>query len=67
MPWKQVRTALSQLPDKERRLLLMAYFEGYSQSEIAQLTEIPLETVKTTMRVGMTKLRETLNVDSAAW
>ncbi|HEX8568086.1 MAG TPA: sigma-70 family RNA polymerase sigma factor [Pyrinomonadaceae bacterium] len=64
---KQVRTALSQLPENQSSLLLMAYFEGYSQQEIADRTKIPLGTVKTRMRVGMTKLRETLTVDSSSW
>jgi RNA polymerase sigma-70 factor (ECF subfamily) len=62
-----VRTALSQLPENQSSLLLMAYFEGYSQQEIADRTKIPLGTVKTRMRVGMTKLRETLTVDSSNW
>ena len=64
---KQVRTALSQLPENQSSLLLMAYFEGYSQQEIADQTKIPLGTVKTRMQVGMTKLRETLTVDSSSW
>ncbi|HYP49678.1 MAG TPA: sigma-70 family RNA polymerase sigma factor, partial [Pyrinomonadaceae bacterium] len=64
---KQVRTALSQLPENQSSLLLMAYFEGYSQQEIADRTKIPLGTIKTRMRVGMTKLRETLSVDSSNW
>jgi RNA polymerase sigma-70 factor (ECF subfamily) len=64
---KQVRTALSQLPENQSSLLLMAYFEGYSQQEIADRTKIPLGTIKTRIRVGMTKLRETLSVDSSNW
>lgn len=61
---KLVRAALTQLPENQRSLLLMAYFDGYSQTEIAESTNIPLGTVKTRMRVGITKLRETLNIDS---
>lgn len=64
---KHVRTALSQLPETQSSILLMAYFEGYSQQEIADRTKIPLGTIKTRMRVGMTKLRETLSVDSSNW
>lgn len=64
---KHVRTALSQLPENQSSILLMAYFEGYSQQEIADRTKIPLGTIKTRMRVGMTKLRETLSVDSSNW
>lgn len=62
-----VRTALSGLPENQRSLLLMAYFDGYSQTEIAERANVPLGTVKTRMRMGMTKLRETLNADSINW
>jgi RNA polymerase sigma-70 factor, ECF subfamily len=61
---KLVRTALSQLPQNQRKLILMAYFEGYSQSEITKQTGIPLGTVKTRMRLGMNSLRDTLSVNS---
>ncbi len=61
---KQVRSALNQLPENQRSLLLMAYFDGHSQTEIAKSTNIPLGTVKTRMRTGMTKLREALNNNS---
>lgn len=63
---QHVRTALSQLPENQRSLLLMAYFEGYSQLEIAERTSIPLGTVKTRMRMGIIKLRESLNADHPA-
>jgi RNA polymerase sigma-70 factor, ECF subfamily len=55
-----VRAALKELPEEQRAALLMAYFDGFSQSEIAELTNTPLGTVKTRMRTGMTKLRELL-------
>lgn len=61
---KLVRTALNQLPENQRDLLLMAYFEGYTQSEIAKQTGIPFGTVKTRMRLGMNSLRDALTVDS---
>jgi RNA polymerase sigma-70 factor, ECF subfamily len=64
---KSVRTALNQLPETQHSLLLMAYFEGCSQQEIATRTQIPLGTVKTRMRAGMIKLREILNADSNNW
>jgi RNA polymerase sigma-70 factor (ECF subfamily) len=64
---KLVRTALSRLPENQRSLLLMAYFDGYSQTEIASRVNVPLGTVKSRMRIGMTKLRETLNADSGSW
>lgn len=64
---KSVRTALNQLPETQQSLLLMAYFEGCSQQEIAARTQIPLGTIKTRMRAGMIKLREIMNADSNNW
>lgn len=55
-----VRAALKELPETERAALLMAYFDGFSQSEIAERTNTPLGTIKTRMRTGMAKLRERL-------
>lgn len=60
---KLVRKALNQLPENQRDLLLMAYFEGYSQSEIAILIGVPFGTVKTRMRSGIKSLRDALSVD----
>jgi RNA polymerase sigma-70 factor (ECF subfamily) len=55
-----VRAALRELPEEQRRTLLLAYFEGLTQSEIAERLKTPLGTIKTRMRSGMTKLRESL-------
>ncbi|HEY0099046.1 MAG TPA: sigma-70 family RNA polymerase sigma factor [Pyrinomonadaceae bacterium] len=56
-----VRGALAQIPEEQRRALLLAYFEGLTQSEIAARLGQPLGTVKTRMRSGMSKLRELLD------
>jgi len=55
-----VRDALGQLPEPQRVALALAYFEGMSQSEIAEKLGEPLGTIKTRMQLGMKKLRESL-------
>jgi RNA polymerase sigma-70 factor, ECF subfamily len=55
-----VNDALAQLPDEQKRPLILAYFDGLTQSEIATRLGAPLGTVKTRMRTGLTKLRELL-------
>ena len=59
-----VRQALAELPEEQRRTLLLAYFEGLTQTEIAAKLNAPLGTVKTRMRSAMTKLRETLRTQT---
>ncbi len=55
-----VQRALAELPEEQRRILILAYFDGLTQSEIAAKISTPLGTVKTRMRSGMIKLRELL-------
>ncbi|HEV2705179.1 MAG TPA: sigma-70 family RNA polymerase sigma factor [Pyrinomonadaceae bacterium] len=55
-----VRGALAAIPEEQRRALVLAYFEGLSQTEIAERTGQPLGTVKTRMRAGLHKLRDLL-------
>ena len=55
-----VTDALKELPSSQREVLEMAYFGGLSQAEIAESTGTALGTVKTRIRLGMQKLRESL-------
>lgn len=61
-----VQRALAELPEDQRRTLLLAYFEGLTQSEIATKINAPLGTVKTRMRTALTKLRATLGTQIGA-
>ena len=62
-----VNTALAQLPDEQKRPLMLAYFEGLTQSEIATKLGAPLGTVKTRMRAGLMKMRELIGNQSASF
>ncbi|MEA5574626.1 sigma-70 family RNA polymerase sigma factor [Calothrix sp. UHCC 0171] len=57
---QRVNHALHQLPDKQRRVIELAYNQGLSQSEIAKQLDIPLGTVKTSTRQGLLKLKQIL-------
>ena len=57
---REVRAALATLPEAQRRVLELAYFDGLTQSEIAALTDTPLGTVKTRTRLAMDRLRQRL-------
>jgi RNA polymerase sigma-70 factor (ECF subfamily) len=58
---ERVRTALQTLPEAQREALVLAYFGGYTQREIAGLTSTPLGTVKTRMLMGMRRLKDGLD------
>lgn len=55
-----VQRALAELPEDQKQTLVLAYYEGLTQSEIASKLGAPLGTVKTRMRSGMAKLRASL-------
>jgi len=53
---RNILKALDQIPEMQRKALYLSYYEGYSQSEIAEMLGEPLGTIKTRMRKGMMKL-----------
>jgi RNA polymerase sigma-70 factor, ECF subfamily len=54
---QHVRSALGELPTEQRKVIELAYFGGFSHSQIAEMLELPAGTVKGRMRLGLTKMR----------
>lgn len=54
---RQVRSALGELPPEQRQVIELAYFGGFTHSQIAKILDLPAGTVKGRMRLGLTKLR----------
>ena len=57
---REVHAALAALPAEQRRVLMLAYFEGLTHTEIARRLDQPLGTVKTRLRIAHQKLAEAL-------
>ncbi len=58
---RRIVDALAEIPAEQRRVIEMAYFEGFTQQEISDRLHEPLGTVKTRMRLGMQKLKALLD------
>jgi RNA polymerase sigma-70 factor, ECF subfamily len=60
----RVRKGMASLTAIQREALTLAYFGGYTQSQVAQLLKLPLGTVKTRIRDGLIGLRDALGVEA---
>ena len=58
--------ALAELPDEQRRAVELAYFEGYTYREVADLTGVPAGTANGRLRLALAKLRDALAGTTAA-
>jgi RNA polymerase sigma-70 factor, ECF subfamily len=55
-----IQAVLADLPPEQLELIQMAFFEGLTHNEVAERTGIPLGTIKSRIRAGMTRMRELL-------
>ncbi len=63
---RTVRAAPRELPPEQRQVIELAYFGGFSHTQIAEMLDVPAGTVKGRMRLGLTKLRVALGESSKA-
>jgi RNA polymerase sigma-70 factor (ECF subfamily) len=61
---ERVKQAMSQLTELQRQAVSLAYYGGYSHSEVSEMLSVPIGTVKTRLRDGMIRLRDELGVSS---
>ncbi len=59
---QRVRTAMSELTEIQREALALAYFGGYTHTEVATMLDLPVGTAKTRIRDGLIRLRDAMGV-----
>ena len=62
---RAVRAAIEELPGEQSQVIELAYFGGFTHTQIAEMLEMPVGTVKGRMRLGLEKLRRTLSHEVA--
>jgi RNA polymerase sigma-70 factor, ECF subfamily len=62
---RTVRAAIDELPGEQSKVIELAYFGGFTHTQIAEMLEMPVGTVKGRMRLGLEKLRRTLSQEVA--
>ena len=63
---REIRAALEELPPDQSRVIELAFYGGYTHSEIAELLGAPIGTIKGRMRLGMEKMRSSLEASGVA-
>jgi RNA polymerase sigma-70 factor (ECF subfamily) len=63
---RSVRAALSALPEQQGQVIQLAYFGGFTHTQIAEMLDMPIGTVKGRMRLGLEKLRRSLGGEVVA-
>jgi RNA polymerase sigma-70 factor, ECF subfamily len=64
---ERVRTALEQLPDFMRQVVVLVYYQGLKYREAADILEIPVGTVKSRLHAALVKLQESWSTTPSAW
>ncbi|MCW2849757.1 MAG: sigK [Marmoricola sp.] len=62
MEARRVRQAMDSLTQVQREALELAYFKGYTHTEVAKMLDLPVGTAKTRIRDGLIRLRDTMGV-----